>query len=138
MHEEDNDVLIDLPFLDDTGSNYGSLFPWDLAMTGVDDEYPFLVSNIEVNTANGSIRREVITLDMCWLNGEDKPLHTPFHASFIVDVDSEPTNRIRSSGDTLRIRGAYTATCPNKMGILYLAARKKGITDALPAFKPTF
>jgi hypothetical protein len=61
FHVDNDDVYVDLPFLDDTGADSGSVFEENLDTIGVDEDYPFFGGILRIEAANVSIERNTIT-----------------------------------------------------------------------------
>lgn len=117
--------------LDDTGSAYLELFRGDdCQKLGLTPAYHAWMGDVNLDTANGTIRRKSILLEVqLFVNGE------PFGPVIETTATITPSlgkTQLRCSGRFLR-QALFTATSPNGQGILYISDKKTGVTKPLPA-----
>ncbi|OJJ46122.1 hypothetical protein ASPZODRAFT_2059193 [Penicilliopsis zonata CBS 506.65] len=120
-------VLVQLPgstitlcveVFDDTGSSYLDLFWDDCYGLGMDPltllrnyQYDF----IDLNAANGLIRRPLIPVTLQFVAADDTLIGQPIHTSACLCLDVHSWERPRCSGSSLR-RSLFTATAPGDLG----------------------
>ena len=125
----DDNVILPVGILNDTGSTIQTLFDTDLLALGYNPQtYQGNTGQVYIQTANGSVARQSILFEMKLR----KPDGTPASGWFVEEGVITPSGQIntRLSGSRIR-RHLYFATAPGNQA-LYVARKKNGIASRLP------
>ena len=126
LHENFN--AVDFVVFDDTGSSLLSLNdPIDLLALGLNPGNYLPLQDIEVDTANGRVFRQMTVVE---INFKDE------RGAYMGDWQISPcllnpVMQTRLSGMHVR-NNYYTATAPDGTGRLYISTKKNGVTARLP------
>ena len=116
----------------DTGSNVLTIYPMELILMGIPENYRGWGGTVQIKTANGVVARRKITIAIRILSGTNptEPITEWILEEAIVALSDDDSVYDRLSGGLMR-RSLYFATAPGNAH-LYVSQNKTGITQRLP------
>lgn len=117
-----------ITFINDTGSSFLSLDPYDLLALG---HIPYYAGNLgltDLLTANGTVQRPIVMVEMQLLDVDGNPVSDWFVEHAVRAPLFAGTERL--SGQGMR-NFLYFGTAPGN-GSLYIAEKKHGLVRQLP------
>jgi len=125
-----DNVVLPMGILNDTGSNLQTVFDIDLVLLGYNPQtYQGNMGQLYIQTAVGVVARQCILVEMQLRNLDGTPASDWFVENGVITPFGPTQTRLSGSG--LR-SSLYFATAPGNQ-ILYVAQKKNGIVTQLPA-----